>query len=167
MPHIDLITDIAAEPDACFDLSLDVGVHLAASFSERVVGGVSEGRMKLGEHVTWSARHFGVRWRMTSRIVEYQRPHTFVDEMERGPFGHWRHQHIFEKTAYGTRMTDHVAFASPFGPLGRLVDALVLQRYMTNSCVSTTLMCEPWPKAPWRDRRDVGVAPWTLGVQEG
>ena len=131
MPHIDLITDIASEPDACFDLSLDVGVHLAASPTERVVGGVSEGRMKLGEHVTWSARHFGVRWRMTSRIVEYQRPHTFVDEMERGPFGQWRHQHIFEKTAYGTRMTDHVAFVSPFGPLGRLVDALVLQRYMT------------------------------------
>ena len=28
-------------------------------------------------------------------------------------------------------MIDHVAFASPFGPLGRIVDALVLERYMT------------------------------------
>jgi ligand-binding SRPBCC domain-containing protein len=131
VPRIDLITDIAAEPDVCFDLSIDVGVHLAASPGERVVGGVSEGRMKLGEHVTWSARHFGIRWRMTSKIVQYQRPHTFVDEMQRGPFGHWRHQHIFEKTGYGTRMIDQVAFASPFGPVGRIVDALVLERYMT------------------------------------
>jgi hypothetical protein len=51
--------------------------------------------------------------------------------MQRGPFGRWRHQHILEDTSYGTRMIDHVSFASPFGPLGRLVDALVLERYMT------------------------------------
>jgi ligand-binding SRPBCC domain-containing protein len=131
VPNIDLITDIAAEPEVCFDISIDVGVHLAASATERVVAGVRAGQMRLGEHVTWSARHFGVRWRMTSKIVEYERPHTFVDEMQRGPFGRWRHQHILEKTSYGTRMIDHVSFASPFGPLGRLVDALVLHRYMT------------------------------------
>jgi ligand-binding SRPBCC domain-containing protein len=131
VPNIDLVTDIAAEPEVCFDVSLDVGVHLAASPTERVVGGVRSGRMRLGEHVTWSARHFGIRWRMTSKIVEYQRPHTFVDQMQRGPFGRWRHQHILEKTSYGTRMIDHVSFASPFGPLGRLIDTLVLERYMT------------------------------------
>ncbi len=131
MPTIDLVTDIAAEPEVCFDVSIDVGVHLAASPTERIVGGVRAGRMRIGEHVTWSARHFGIRWRMTSKIVEYERPHTFVDEMQRGPFGRWRHQHILERTSYGTRMIDHVSFASPFGPLGRVVDALVLERYMT------------------------------------
>jgi ligand-binding SRPBCC domain-containing protein len=131
MARIDLVTDIAAEPDVCFDASIDVGVHLAASLTERIVGGVRSGRMRLGEHVTWSARHFGIRWRMTSKIVEYERPRTFVDEMQRGPFGRWRHQHLLEKTSYGTRMIDHVVFASPLGPLGRLVDALVLERYMT------------------------------------
>lgn len=130
MPHIDLVTDIAAAPEVCFDVSLDVGVHLAASPGQRIVGGVRAGRMRLGEHVTWSARHCGVRWRMTSRIVEYERPHAFTDAMQRGPFGHWRHQHIFESTDLGTRMFDHVAFASPLGALGRIVDALVLERYM-------------------------------------
>jgi ligand-binding SRPBCC domain-containing protein len=131
MPRIDLVTDIAATPEVCFDVSLDVGVHLAASPGQRVVSGVRTGRMRLGDHVTWSARHFGVRWRMTSRIVEYQRPHTFTDVMQRGPFGRWRHQHIFEKADFGTRMIDQVAFASPLGALGRIVDALVLERYMT------------------------------------
>ena len=37
--------------------------------------------MNLDDEVTWSARHFGVPWRMTSKIVEYQRPDQFVDEM--------------------------------------------------------------------------------------
>jgi ligand-binding SRPBCC domain-containing protein len=131
MTHIDLVTDVAAEPDLCFDLSLDVEMHLAASPGQRIAGGVRHGRMHLGDHVTWSASQFGVRWRMTSKIVEYQRPRTFTDEMQRGPFGRWRHQHIFEKTDFGTRMIDHVSFASPLGPLGRLVDAVVLERHMT------------------------------------
>lgn len=130
MPRIDLITNIKAEPEVCFDVSLDVGVHVAASPTEHIVGGVRSGRMRLGEQVTWSARHFGIRWRMTSKVVEYERPHTFVDEMQRGPFAHWRHQHVLEKAASGTRMIDHVVFASPLGPLGRIVDVLVLERYM-------------------------------------
>jgi hypothetical protein len=126
MPYIDLITDIAAAPDVCFDVSLDVQVHVEASRTQRIVGGVRSGRMRLGEHVTWSARHFGIRWRMTSKIVKYDRPRTFTDAMQRGPFGRWRHQHLFETTAAGTRMVD------PLGALGRIVDALVLEPYMTN-----------------------------------
>jgi len=129
--HIDLVTDIAAAPEVCFDSSLDVDVHLAASPGQRVVGGVRSGRMRLGDHVTWAASHFGIPWRMTSKIVEYQRPWTFTDAMQRGPFGRWRHQHTFGRTDSGTRMIDHVSFASPFGPLGRIVDAVVLERYMT------------------------------------
>ena len=131
MAHIDLVTDIAAEPEVCFDSSLDVDVHLAASPGQRVVGGVRGGRMRLGDHVTWAASHFGIPWRMTSKIVEYQRPSAFTDAMQRGPFGRWRHQHTFERTDAGTRMVDHVSFASPLGPLGRVVDAVILERYMT------------------------------------
>lgn len=130
MPRIDLVTDIPAEPDACFGASLDVQVHLAVSPRMRIVGGVRYGQMQLDDWVTWSVRQFGIRWRMTSKIVEYDRLLTFTDEMQRGPFGRWRHQHIFEKTVNGTRMTDHVDFASPLGVLGRIVDALVLERHM-------------------------------------
>jgi ligand-binding SRPBCC domain-containing protein len=131
MPRIHLVTDINAPPQDCFATALDVAVHLASSRSERVVGGVRDGMMKLNDDVTWSARHFGVRWRMTSKIVEYHRPHYFVDEMQRGPFGHWCHQHVFEATDPGTRMIDDVDYASPFGLVGSVVDALVLEKYMT------------------------------------
>ncbi|MEO8899154.1 MAG: SRPBCC family protein [Candidatus Dormibacter sp.] len=131
MPRINLVTAIAAPPEDCFDTARDVAVHLASSRSERVADGVREGMLKLDDEVTWRARHFGVPWRMTSKIVEYNRPYEFVDEMQRGPFGRWRHQHVFEATSLGTRMVDGVDFASPFGRLGSTVDALVLRRYMT------------------------------------
>jgi len=131
MPRIQLVTDIAASPGVCFDVARDVEVHLASSRSERVVDGVRAGMMDLDDEVTWRAWHFGVPWRMTSKIVEYDRPHHFVDAMQRGPFGRWRHWHTFEATGAGTRMVDDVDYASPFGVLGSVVDRVVLERYMT------------------------------------
>ena len=133
MPRLELETRIAAPPEICFDLSLDVDLHMASTFpsQERAIAGVTSGVMGLGDEVTWEARHFGLSWHMTSRIVEHERPHRFIDEMRRGPFGRWRHIHLFEPIDGGTRMRDEIDFASPFTPLGRLVDMVVLRRYMT------------------------------------
>jgi ligand-binding SRPBCC domain-containing protein len=133
MPTLDLETYIAAPTEVCFDLSLDVGLHTASTFpsSERAIAGVTSGVMRLGDEVTWEARHFRIPWHMTSRIVEHDRPQRFVDEMQRGPFGRWRHGHLFESINDGTRMRDRIHFASPLGPLGWVVDTLVLRTYMT------------------------------------
>jgi len=96
------------------------------------VGGVRSGRMKLGDTVTWSARHFGLPWQMTSRISVYERPVRFVDEQVRGPFRYWRHEHSFtwDEESGTTVMRDVISFAAPFGVLGRLAERLVLRRYM-------------------------------------
>ncbi|MFI6942516.1 SRPBCC family protein [Streptomyces sp. NPDC050418] len=134
MIRFETVTRIAAPPEAVFDLSLDVDVHTAsmADSSERIVGGVGAGRMQLGETVTWRARHFGVPWRMTSRISAYDRPSHFVDEQVAGPFARWVHTHDFapDEAGQGTVMRDTVEFAAPFGPLGTLAEAAVLGRYM-------------------------------------
>ena len=49
----------------------------------------------VGTSVTWQARHFGIRWEMTSYISEYERPYRFVEEQLRGPFRTWRYEHLF------------------------------------------------------------------------
>ena len=133
MPTIELVSRIAAPPERCFALSLSVDAHTAslADSGERIVGGVRAGEMGLGDEVTWRARHFGVPFTMTSRITAHDAPHRFVDEQVRGPFGRWWHEHRFAAAAGGTEMVDLVDFASPLGPLGRVVDALVLTRYLT------------------------------------
>jgi ligand-binding SRPBCC domain-containing protein len=87
--------------------------------------------MKLGDTVTWWARHFGIPVRMTSAITEYERPVRFVDEQQRGPFQRWWHEHTFIPVLDGkTLMVDVVEFGSPLGVLGAVVDRLVLDRYM-------------------------------------
>jgi ligand-binding SRPBCC domain-containing protein len=130
---IRLETVIAAPVGDCFDLSLSVDAHTASMrrSGERAIGGVTSGIMKLGDTVTWRARHFGIVFRMTSAIIGYQYPSRFVDEQVHGPFRRWWHEHTFTGTANGkTVMTDRVQFQSPLGPLGSLADRLVLDRYM-------------------------------------
>lgn len=132
MPSIVLTTSIPAPARECFDLSLSVDAHTRsmAHSNERIVAGVRAGVMRLGDTVTWRARHFGVAFTMTSRITEYDAPHHFVDEQASGPFRHWSHRHVFAEDDGVTLMTDVVEFASPLGPVGRAVDALFLTGYL-------------------------------------
>jgi ligand-binding SRPBCC domain-containing protein len=138
MPKIHLETFIKAPIELCFDLSRSVDVHMqsTANSRERAVAGVTSGMMKLGDTVTWEAVHFGVRQKFTSRITALERPRSFVDEMQRGAFKHWRHAHLFESKQGGTLMIDEVDYASPLGLLGRIVDGLFLKNYMTRFLVA-------------------------------
>ncbi|MDW5330270.1 SRPBCC family protein [Plantactinospora sp. KLBMP9567] len=134
MRHLEIITAIAAPAELVFDTSLAVDVHTAsmAASGERAIGGVTTGELKLGDEVTWQARHLGRSWRMTSRITAYTRPRYFVDEQISGPFAVWQHAHYFEPQANdATLMRDVIDFAAPYGLLGRLTEALLLDQYMT------------------------------------
>ena len=124
---IELETEIDAPRELCFDLSLDIDLHLRTmgSSRERAIAGVTSGRIGLDETVTWQARHFGIRWRMTSKITTLERPHRFVDQMVRGPFSAYRHEHLFFEKDEGTRMVDRVDMRSPGGSLHRIPDLIV------------------------------------------
>ena len=126
MPVLRIVTQIQAPPETCFDLSRSIDLHLESMIvsRERAVAGVTSGLIGYGEEVTWEARHLGRLWRMTSRITEFDPPHRFVDEMVRGPFGSFRHQHEFAPDGAGTRMTDVVRLRMGLGILGRLADPL-------------------------------------------
>lgn len=127
-----VVTELDVPPARAFALSLDIGAHersMAAS-SERAVAGTTSGTIGLGETVTWRARHFGIVWRMTSRITSLEEPDRFVDEQVRGPFARFHHVHRFERSARGTRMVDEIEFRAPLGPLGRLAERVALARYL-------------------------------------
>jgi ligand-binding SRPBCC domain-containing protein len=125
-------TSIAAPPEVAFDLSLDIDAHLGsqAAAGERAVGGVTSGRIGLGESVTWRATHFHIPFTMTSRITALERPRRFVDEQVKGPFRRFHHEHVFEPVAGGCTMIDRITFDAPVGPVGRLVERLVLGSYL-------------------------------------
>lgn len=120
------------------DLELDVDEHTASlpGSGERASTSCGRRHLHLGDEVTFHARHFGLPWRMTSRITAHQRPHRFVDEQTRGPSQSLHHEHLFEAlpgnadVTGGTRMTDRMSITAPAGPMGQVVAHLVLAPYL-------------------------------------
>jgi ligand-binding SRPBCC domain-containing protein len=126
-------TAVVATPiDVVFDLSLDMDAHVAsmARSRERIVGGVSHGRIGLGDQVTFRARHFGIPFLLTSRVTELDEPHRFVDEQVEGPFRSFRHEHLFRHEDGATVMVDRVRFDAPVGFVGDIAERVLLGRYL-------------------------------------
>ncbi|MEO5930543.1 MAG: SRPBCC family protein [Candidatus Kapaibacterium sp.] len=133
MPIITLTTHISAPIERVFDLSLSVDLHVASMghTGESAVGEITTGLLKLGDAVTWRARHLGVRQRLTSKITALDRPLYFRDSMVRGAFSRFDHDHYFERLGAGTIMRDRFNYTSPLGLLGHAADWLFLKRYLT------------------------------------
>ena len=134
MPIVVIETEISAPIEVCFDLARDIDAHCrtAGSTQERAIAGVTDGLIGMGQSVTFEGVHFGVRQRLTSRIVEFEKPRHFVDEMTQGAFKKLRHVHEFFPTATGTLMRDTLDWTAPFGLLGVIADKLFLDKYMRN-----------------------------------
>ncbi|RKE64778.1 SRPBCC family protein [Microbacterium sp. AG238] len=126
----EIVTRAAVSAEALFDASRDIGAHVASmrGTGERAIDGVTSGLIGLDETVTWRAWHFGIPFRMTSRVTALDRPLRFVDEQVSGPFRVFRHEHLYVERDGMTIMTDRVTLASPV--LGRLAERLVLVPYL-------------------------------------
>lgn len=132
MPTFDLELIVRAPVELCFDIGLDIELHLDCfkDHGERAVAGVTSGRLGPGDWVTWEARHLGLRRRLTNQITRYDRPHMFQDETIRGAFHRFSHLHLFESVPEGARLREHLEYESPLGWAGRLADRLFLERYL-------------------------------------
>jgi ligand-binding SRPBCC domain-containing protein len=130
---IEIASVIGAAPRVVFDLKLDVDVHASSLHGSEETAVTSTGRrqLALGDEVTFRARHFGLRWQMTSRITVYEPAHRFVDEQVRGPFRDLRHEHHFQDLdGVRTRMTDRMIITARWGPVGAVVTRVLLAPYL-------------------------------------
>ena len=126
-------TEILAPVDRCFHLARSVDLHADSSrlIRGRAIAGHIRGLAEDGDWTTWSARFFGVRFCLTTRIADFDRPHAFSDIMTGGLFTHFGHRYTFQSLGtQRTLMTDTFWFQSPGGPVGALFDRFVLRRPM-------------------------------------
>ena len=132
MTEIILETRIRAPIERVFDLSCSIDAHIdaASSTGEQAIAGTTSGLIGMGETVTWSAVHFGIRQHLTVEIIEFDRPHAFADRMTSGAFKSMHHRHEFEATGDETVMRDQFTFEAPLGILGVIAERLVLESYM-------------------------------------
>ena len=97
----------------------EMGFEVTSPLPERMHPGLIIGhrvRPLLGIPVTWITE--------ISHLVEGE---LFVDEQRFGPYRFWHHQHHFRPVEDGVEIGDIVHYALPFGPLGDLLNALLVR----------------------------------------
>lgn len=80
------------------------------SSSSENVGAGTEFKYKL------KIKGFYILW--TSKIMEWDPPHQFIDQQEKGPYKKWRHLHQLTELAGGTVIKDVIDFEIPLGAIG-------------------------------------------------
>jgi ligand-binding SRPBCC domain-containing protein len=132
MTRIHITTFIAAPIERVFNLSRSITLHKisAAHTNEKAIAGVTSGLINKDETVTWQAKHLFKTRQHTSKITDLQSPDSFTDEMIKGDFKSFKHQHHFKQIENGTIMIDIVDFESPYGSLGKFFNAVYLKKYV-------------------------------------
>ncbi|MBS7255356.1 SRPBCC family protein [Flavobacterium branchiicola] len=137
MTTINLTTKIKAPKQIVFDASRNIDIHQqsASPSNEKAIAGITSGLINLNETVTWRGKHFGFYLTHKSRITEMNLYDYFVDEMEKGKFKSFKHEHIFEEENGITIMKDKLQYETPFGIFGKLFDVLFLKKHLINFLV--------------------------------
>lgn len=132
MATIKLTTHIKAPIQLVFDLSRDISEHEASTnhTREKAIAGRTSGKIELGETVTWRAKHFGFYLQHTSLISTFESPTYFVDEMVKGVFKSFHHQHIFKENENGTEMIDVLKYEVPYSIFGTFFNYCILESYL-------------------------------------
>ncbi len=156
MPNISLKTKVRADIMIVFNLSRSIDLHKISTkhTNETAIAGTTFGLISLNETVTWRAKHLGFYQKMTSKITQFQMPMYFIDEMVKGPFQSFRHEHHFSEANGITSMVDKVEYKSPFGTFGKLADMLFLKTYLVkllekrNQVIKEFAETEKWKDVP-------------------
>lgn len=154
MPAIRITTKVNAPIQVVFDLSRSIDLHKisTAHTNEEAIAGKTSGLIGPGESVTWKAKHLGKTRLLTSKITVFERPYFFVDEMAKGAFKSFKHEHIFSEDDGATVMADVFTYTSPYGILGRLADFLFLKRYMQGLLTKRNLVVKQFAENPEKHR---------------
>lgn len=89
---------------------------------------ISTDNVQAGTEINYKLRVDGVPIRWKTLIKDWNPPHMFSDNQEKGPYRKWYHVHHFEELAGGTLMTDQVNYQLPLGVVGHMVASWKVRR---------------------------------------
>lgn len=86
-------------------------------------------RMYAGQIIQYNITPFPfIKLAWVTEITHVADRKLFVDEQRFGPYAFWHHQHHFEEVDGGVLMTDVLHYRVPLGVVGKLVNALFIQK---------------------------------------
>ena len=132
MNTIRLITKINAPIQTVFDLARNIDIHQQSTVqsNEKAIAGRTSGLIEMDETVTFRGKHFGFYLKHQSKITEMEIPNYFIDEMVKGHFKYFRHEHSFVTQNGTTAMIDFLQYETPFGILGKFFNKILLKKHL-------------------------------------
>lgn len=153
MPLIHITSFIGAPIDRVFDLSRSINLHQISTIdtNEKAIDGVMSGLINKDETVTWQAKHLFKTRQFKSKIMEMEPPSFFIDEMQKGDFKSFRHEHHFKAAENGTIVIDLLNFETPYGVLGKFLNAVFLKSYVQKLLVKRNAVIKDYAETQkWR-----------------
>ncbi|NUN10481.1 MAG: SRPBCC family protein [Ignavibacteriaceae bacterium] len=96
-----------------------------------ILSGFSGEKMYAGMIINYIVKPFpGVPMNWTTEITHVSEPNYFVDEQRFGPYTFWHHKHFIKEIPGGVEMEDLIHYKLPFGPIGKLVNALIVKHQL-------------------------------------
>lgn len=81
----------------------------------------SDDRIQEGTKIKYKLSLYGIPFKWTTYIRNWQPQVGFIDYQESGPYEVWYHQHLFYSLGEGTLVVDEVKYRLPSGALGEMV----------------------------------------------
>ncbi|MCB0697900.1 MAG: SRPBCC family protein [Chitinophagaceae bacterium] len=87
------------------------------------------GEIYPGQIITYKVSPLlGIPLSWMTEITSVERLYRFVDEQRMGPYKIWHHQHLFEKTELGVKMTDIVHYQLPYLWVGDIAHSMFIKK---------------------------------------
>ena len=128
MVTIRLTTWVNAPVERCFKLATSAEFNSAAGSIGTHARGLDE--LQVGDTLVWHSWRWGLRLSHTSRIDQLRPVTYFREVMVEGGFRKYDHEHHFAPMDDGTRMRDEVHFVAPMGPVGAVMERVLLRKYV-------------------------------------
>jgi ligand-binding SRPBCC domain-containing protein len=112
-----------------FSSPANLSVITPARMNFRIVHNSHEQGMAEGQIIRYTINvvpFLTTAW--TTRITHVDKPNSFIDVQEKGPYALWEHHHHFKQVSDGILMTDEVRYAIPYGWIGRLANSVFVER---------------------------------------
>ncbi len=93
-----------------------------------VTSDLGDGVMYSGMIITYTVRPLlGIPLTWMTEIKNIKEGEYFIDEQRVGPYKLWHHQHWFKSIPGGTEIRDVVHYQLPLGPLGNMMNSLLVK----------------------------------------
>lgn len=120
--------ELTCSPEVAFEfLAQPENIRLITSSAMMLVFDAAPQRLSLGARMEFRVQAHGVVRSAVHDVTEWDSPRRFVERQVSGPLAAWEHEHLFEPTALGVRVTDRITFSPPSGMLGLIVNERKIQ----------------------------------------